>query len=158
MIIYLAGGMKDGWQEKVSPLLIGHELLDPRSWSDPDPAVYTARDLEGIHRADCLLVHMSSSNPSGFGLSVELGYAYALKKPIIFVDEIRTDWRTGYFGMHRQMATRVFLSLEEAAAQVEFVCDLQKQKNCVCGRKTCTYDPDFGCGAVAEQVKAAHHV
>lgn len=118
MIIYLAGGMKDGWQDKVAPLLAGHELLDPRSWSTPDPAAYTVRDLEAVRKADCMLAHMSSSNPSGFGLSVELGYAYALGKRIVFCDEIRTDWRTGYFGMHRQMASQVCYSLEAAAAAV----------------------------------------
>lgn len=118
MIVYLAGGMKDGWQERIVPFLDGHEILDPRSWGSPDPAVYTARDLEGIRKADCLLVHMSSSNPSGFGLSVELGYAYALGKRIIFCDEIEGDWRSGYFGMHRQMATVVCRDLEFAAKLV----------------------------------------
>jgi len=118
MIIYLAGGMKDGWQDKVAPLLVGHELLDPRSWSTPDPVVYTARDLEAVRKCDCVLVHMSSSNPSGFGLSVELGYAYALGKKIVFCDEITGDWRSGYFGMHRQMATVVCNDLAEAAQAV----------------------------------------
>jgi len=119
MIIYLAGGMKDGWQDKVAPLLVGHELLDPRSWSTPDPVVYTARDLEAVRKCDCVLVHMSSSNPSGFGLSVELGYAYALGKKIVFCDEIKGDWRSGYFGMHRQMATVVCSDLAEAAQACE---------------------------------------
>jgi len=119
MIIYLAGGMKDGWQDKVAPLLVGHELLDPRSWSTPDPVVYTARDLEAVRKCDCVLVHMSSSNPSGFGLSVELGYAYALGKRIVFCDEIKSDWRSGYFGMHRQMATVVCNDLVEAAQACE---------------------------------------
>jgi nucleoside 2-deoxyribosyltransferase len=123
MIIYLAGGMKDGWQERAINLLAGqldghgldgHEILDPRSWSDPSPAVYTERDLSAIRRADCLLVHMASTNPSGFGLSVELGYAYALGKKIVFCDEIQGDWRSPYFGMHREMATEVCHSLETA--------------------------------------------
>lgn len=118
MIVYLAGGMKDGWQDRVAPLLAGHELLDPRSWSCPEPAVYTARDLAAIRNADCILVHMSSGNPSGYGLSVELGYAYALGKRIVFCDEIGGDWRTGYFGMHRVMASTVCGSLEEAAERV----------------------------------------
>ena len=114
MIVYLAGGMNDGWQDKAIALLPRHECLDPRSWSDPNPAVYTARDLDAIRRADCLLVHMASSNPSGFGLSVELGYAYALGKKIVFCDQIRADWRSSYFGMHREMATHVCHSLEDA--------------------------------------------
>lgn len=114
MIIYLAGGMKDGWQDRIAPLLAGHELLDPRSWSDPDPAVYTERDLDAIRRADGIFVHMSSANPSGFGLSVELGFAYALGKKIVFCDEISGDWRSRYFGMHRQMATAVHKTVEDA--------------------------------------------
>ena len=116
MKIYLAGGMKDGWQDRAIDLFYKHAILDPRSWSDPNPAIYTERDLEAIRRADCVLVYMASNNPSGFGLSVELGYAYALGKEIVFCDEIRDDWRSPYFGMHREMATRVCHSIEEAAA------------------------------------------
>lgn len=115
MRIYLAGGMKDGWQDRAAVHLAGHELLDPRSWSTPDPAVYTARDLEAVRQADAILIHMCSANPSGFGLSVELGYAYALGKRIVFCDEIGGDWRSGYFGMHRQMASEVVSTLEAAA-------------------------------------------
>jgi len=118
MIVYLAGGMKDGWQDRAINLLNGHEILDPRSWSDPNPTVYTERDLAAVRRADCLLVHMASTNPSGFGLSIELGYAYALGKKIVFCDEIRGDWRSPYFGMHREMATVVCHSIEAAAAAV----------------------------------------
>ena len=102
MIIYLAGGMRDGWQDRVRPLLGSNVVLD----------------LQGVREADVVLVHMSSSNPSGFGLSVELGYAYALGKRIVFCDEIASDWRTGYFGMHREMATVVCRSLEEAAKAI----------------------------------------
>jgi nucleoside 2-deoxyribosyltransferase len=116
MIIYLAGGMSTGWQDRVSPLLAGHELLDPRSWADPDPTIYTELDLAAIRRADALLVQMGSDNPSGFGLSVELGYAKALGKRIVFLDEISGDWRSRYFGMHRVMSDVVCTTLEKAAA------------------------------------------
>jgi nucleoside 2-deoxyribosyltransferase len=119
MIIYLAGGMKDGWQDRAINLLEGHEILDPRSWGDPNPAIYTERDLSAVRRSDWLLVHMASTNPSGFGLSVELGYAYALGKKIVFCDEIRSDWRSPYFGMHREMATEVVHTLEAAAAVIK---------------------------------------
>lgn len=113
--IYLAGGMEDGWQDKIAPLLSGHTLLDPRSWATPDPAVYTARDLAAVREADVLILHMSPANPSGFGLSVELGYAYALGKRLIFIDELGQDWRSRYFGMHREMADVVCSTLQEAA-------------------------------------------
>jgi nucleoside 2-deoxyribosyltransferase len=113
-IVYLAGGMKDGWQDKFISKLPNCLLLDPRSWSSPDPKVYTARDLANIRKADVVLVYMSSSNPSGFGLSVELGYAYGLGKRIVFVDNIKEDWRTVYFGMHREMATVRVNNIDEA--------------------------------------------
>jgi nucleoside 2-deoxyribosyltransferase len=118
MIIYLAGGMRDGWQELFSELLKEHELLDPRSWSDPDPAVYTARDLEAIRRCDVVLAYMSSSNPSGFGMSVEIGFAYGLGKKIVFVDHIKNDWRSQYLGMHRQMADVVCDSVFDAVKEI----------------------------------------
>ena len=56
MIIYLAGGMRDGWQDRVRPLLGSNVVLDPRSWGSPDPAVYTVRDLQGVREADVVLV------------------------------------------------------------------------------------------------------
>lgn len=111
MKVYLAGGMKGGWPEH--PALQTHELLDPRSWSCEDPAEYTARDLAAIREADAVLVYMDSRNPSGFGLSVELGYAYGIGKRVLFVDQIGGDWRSPYFGMHRTMA-ETYCSIEEA--------------------------------------------
>lgn len=116
MKLYLAGGMKDGWQDKVSKIMPAHELLDPRSWSDPDPLIYTERDLNAIRSSDLVLVYIASNNPSGFGLSVELGYAFALKKPIIFVDAIKNDWRSRYFDMHRQLS--VVVDTLDAAAKI----------------------------------------
>jgi hypothetical protein len=41
-----------------------------------------------------------------------------LGKRIVFCDEIGGDWRSSYFGMHRQMATVVCSSLEEAAKAI----------------------------------------
>ena len=118
MIIYLAGGMKTGWQDRVAAHLAGHELLDPRSWSDPDPKIYTERDLSAIRKSDALLVQMGSDNPSGFGLSVELGYAKALCKHIVFLDQISDDWRSRYFGMHREMADKVCTTVDEAITAI----------------------------------------
>jgi nucleoside 2-deoxyribosyltransferase len=117
MKIYLAGGMTGGmpysWQDHV--VLAAHTVLDPRSWQCDDPQVYTRRDLEAIDEADVLLAFMCSANPSGYGLSVELGYAFAKGKRILFVDNIKEDWRSKYFGMHREMS-EVFPSVTAAIA------------------------------------------
>lgn len=117
MIVYLAGGLKDGWQDRVAPYLAGHTILDPRSWQDSDPAVYTVRDLEAVRAADCVLACMDSANPSGFGLSVELGYACALGKRVVFWDDLGKDWRSRYFDMHRQMASAVCRSEADIARE-----------------------------------------
>lgn len=119
-IIYLAGGMKDGWQDTLIPALEadGHIIKDPRSWGGDDPAIYTPRDLYEIRNCDIVLAHMSSSNPSGFGMSVELGFAYGIYVPVIFLDDIQTDWRSRYFGMHRVMAHEVCCGLGEVIGAI----------------------------------------
>lgn len=116
MKIYLAGGFTDDWQDRCKG---DHEFLDPRTWQDPDPAIYTARDLAAIRDCDVLLAHMSSSNPSGFGMSLEVGYAHALGKRVVFVDHIGQDWRSRYFGMVRSIAWRVVPTFDEALAVLD---------------------------------------
>lgn len=100
MKIYLAGGLKDGWQEQIPS---GWDVLDPRTWQDPDPAIYTARDLQAIRQSDAVLAYMDSANPSGLGMSLEVGYAHGLGKRVLFIDGIGGDWRSRYFGMHRSI-------------------------------------------------------
>lgn len=120
--VYLAGGMKSNWQDQIV-LPDGVEVFDPRKSGLPDPADYTRWDLEHVARADFVIAQMAPDNPSGYGVSVEIGFAYALRKPIIFVDQIGPDWRSRYFDMHRQMATVVVPSLEAASSVLgEWIC------------------------------------
>jgi len=117
LTIYLAGGLKGGWRDVQVELLrkIARErdvqltVLDPRAWQDEcsTPELYTIRDLEAVRACDVLLFTMGPSNPSGYGLSVEVGYAAALGKRIVFLDVLNDDWRSRYFGMHRVMSTVV---------------------------------------------------
>lgn len=104
-VIYLAGGMQSDWRDAASRIS-GHRFIDPREMNAgiDDPAIYTENDLAAIREADGVLVFMSPDNPSGYGLSVELGYAHALGKPIAWVDTLGEDWRSRYFGMHRHIA------------------------------------------------------
>lgn len=118
--IYLAGGMRSDWQDRlIAKLPSGRiTIYDPRSQTTTDPSEYTAWDLAHVVRADCIVSQMAPDNPSGFGLSVEVGYAYALGKPIIFIDQIQSDWRSKYFDMHRQIAAEVVREIDEAAEAV----------------------------------------
>ena len=116
MKIYLAGDMRSGWQDKLIALLPeGVEAIDPRKHGLADPAEYTTWDLAGVRRADAVVVFMDPANPSGFGLSIECGYGFALDKRIIFVDQMGVDWRSRYFDMLRQVST-VVRTFEEAVA------------------------------------------
>lgn len=105
MKVYLAGGMKSTWQDEVILWLPdGVKVYDPRHHGLSSPSEYTRWDLDHIEKSDAVISQMSSDNPSGFGLSVEIGFAHALGKRIIFIDKIEDDWRSRYFDMHRQIA------------------------------------------------------
>lgn len=115
--IYLAGGMRSGWQDRVARLLPDCALIDPRGHGLERPEDYTAWDLAGVASADIVLAYMHPGNPSGYGLCVEVGYAHALGKPIVFVDQMQTDWRGKYLDMVRVVSS-VFPDFEGAAAHI----------------------------------------
>ena len=56
---------------------------------------------------------MDSFNPSGYGMSLEVGYAKGKNKPILYIDNMTTDYRNKYFGMVRSVSTVVH-SVKEA--------------------------------------------
>jgi len=85
--VYLAGGFKSGWQDQVIKSLPDFDYLDPRSHGLENKADYTAWDLEAIRRSDVIFAYLESSNPGGYALALEVGYAKALGKFVVFVDE-----------------------------------------------------------------------
>ncbi len=113
MNIYLAGGMKSQWQDRVISALPQYSFVDPRGHGLSEEKAYTEWDLRGIRDSQIVLAYMDSANPSGFGLSLEVGYAKALGRTIFYVCEDDTP-RQKYFGMVRACATRVFTSLDDA--------------------------------------------
>jgi nucleoside 2-deoxyribosyltransferase len=112
-IIYLAGGMKSNWQDEVIAALPAVTFRDPRSHGLTDEKSYTEWDLKAIRDCDVVLAYMDTFNPSGFGMSLEVGYAHALGRIIFYVCEDETP-RQKYFGMVRACATKCFDSLERA--------------------------------------------
>ena len=111
MKIYLAGGMKSGWQKKVKRACRAFDVIffDPCSHGLSDPAQYTLWDLDRIHQCDILFGFMETTNPSGHGLSAEIGYAHGLGKKIILVDE-KSD---RYMAIVREIADVVLSSLQD---------------------------------------------
>ena len=116
--VYLAGGMKDGWQDRFMLTLDGVEYFDPRTHGLTDPAAYTEWDLRHVRLADAVVAYMDPANPSGYGLSLEIGYAHALGKRIVFIDAFGADWRGKYFDMHRQLC-EVAPSIAHAQAIIQ---------------------------------------
>jgi nucleoside 2-deoxyribosyltransferase len=112
--IYLAGGMHGNWQDKAAVLLPGFQTLDPRSWAVPDPEIYTRRDIAAIKECDAVLAFMEASNPGGHGLCLEVGFAVAMGRPVVFLDGLGDDPRSRYFGMVRQVSSATIGTLEFA--------------------------------------------
>ncbi|WP_081489117.1 MULTISPECIES: nucleoside 2-deoxyribosyltransferase [Pseudomonas] len=112
--IYLAGGFHSGWQESVKSRLKDFELLDPGAHGIDDPIEYTRWDLAAVRNSEIILANMEASNPAGYALALEVGYANALGKKIYLVDQIEDPSVKRYFEMVRQCSTRVFSDLDEA--------------------------------------------
>jgi nucleoside 2-deoxyribosyltransferase len=86
--IYLAGGMSSNWQQKIiNKFKNDFIIFNPRDHELDNSIEYTEWDLFYVKNADILFAFMEKDNPSGFGLTVEVGYAKALGKLIILVDE-----------------------------------------------------------------------
>ncbi|WP_421722505.1 nucleoside 2-deoxyribosyltransferase domain-containing protein [Alloalcanivorax xenomutans] len=85
--VYLSGGHYSGWQENVIKEANDFKYKDPSKNGLTDPKLYTEWDLEAIRSSDIVFAYFEDSNPGGYGLSLEIGYAAALGKHIILVDE-----------------------------------------------------------------------
>lgn len=88
---------------------------DPSKNGLTDPKLYTKWDLEAIRNSDIIFAYLEDANPGGYGLSLEIGYASALGKHIIFIDEKSPcSYEAGrYLKIVQQTSNVVFNSLEE---------------------------------------------
>jgi nucleoside 2-deoxyribosyltransferase len=112
--IYLAGGFRSGWQDEVMRRLPEYEFLDPSKHSIQDPKEYTNWDLDAVRRCDIVLGNMERTNPGGYSLALEIGYATAFRKSVLLVDQIDDSKVSRYFEMVRQCANEVFDDLDSA--------------------------------------------
>lgn len=112
--VYLAGGFKSGWQALVVKQLPAYDFFDPSQHNIQDAAEYTRWDLDAIRRCDVVLAYMEPTNPGGYSLALEIGFAHALGKTVILIDEIEDARISRYFEMVRQCSNFVFRSLADA--------------------------------------------
>lgn len=115
MKIYLAGGMSTDWRTTVKKYCPQFEYLDPTEHDLKNPEEYTIWDLLAVRSADLIFAHQDSRNPAGYGTNLELGYAFALRKFIIFVNEMADeDERHPWFGMAESVSNVVFYDMDGA--------------------------------------------
>lgn len=116
--VYLSGGMNESnWQEKVIEAVgkEGYVFYNPRLHNLAHSKEYTIWDLFYVKNCDIVFAYMQGNNPSGYGLTLEVGYANALSKPIILIDERsqKDDNFKKYFEIVRETSSIVFDNLED---------------------------------------------
>jgi nucleoside 2-deoxyribosyltransferase len=114
--VFLSGGFKSNWQDKVINRFERNFIFsNPRTHGLSKNLEYTAWDVHYIKQCDILFAYMEDSNPSGYGLTFEVGLAYALNKTIILVDEKspNDEWFKKHFELVRVSSNIIFDDLEE---------------------------------------------
>lgn len=91
MKVYLSGGFKSGWQEDVTAEILrlrpDAEIADPREHRMHDPAHYSRWNMEQICDSDLVFAYLEHDNPGVANVAFEVGFAKALSKTIILINE-----------------------------------------------------------------------
>ena len=121
MKVYLAGGMRSGWQRLVRAQIPGMTWYSPEMKDESQMALreYAAWDFCHIRRADILFAYMERDNPSGFGMAVEIGYAKALGKTVVLVLEPHDTFLERHLQFMAAAADVVFDNLDQG---IRYLC------------------------------------
>lgn len=115
--VYLAGGMKSNWQDivKRNVDLIYFDPLNDKCEDKMGVKEYGAWDLHYIKKCDIVFAYMEKDNPSGIGLSGELGFAKALGKTIILcLEKSEDEKRNKSLSFMKVFADVIFDNFNEA--------------------------------------------
>ena len=122
MKIYLAGGMKSEWQNIVKGKFRNSFIFfNPQDHKLNNPQEYTVWDLHFVKQSDIVLAYLNKENPSGYGLTLEIGYAKALNKTVILIDERSKEDLpfSGFFKIVRETADVVFEDFDSGLKYLE---------------------------------------
>ena len=114
--VYLAGDPNSGWQSKVCRAIQDLQLLDPSKYGLADPNELTRWGLQAIRKSDVVLAYLEEEDQNGHALAFELGYAKALGKTILLVQEHGAGEEDKYLQTVREVADFCFDSLGEAVS------------------------------------------
>lgn len=124
IVVYLAGGMKNAWQDVVMKEVPGVIFIDPRNHGLKDEAGYTAWDLAGVERADVVFGYMEATNPSGAGLAVEFGWGARADKLLLLAEEDGYPQQR-YFGMVRALAHSQFAGPDSLQRAIDALTEIR---------------------------------
>lgn len=110
LTVYLSGGLHGDWQSRVMEAVPNFKYYNPQDLQDlweEDARGVVSTELEWIVDSDIAFCYLEHDNPSGIGLSAELGFAKARGKYVILVIEkvehyweflmLLADYTTGDF-------------------------------------------------------------
>jgi len=95
--VYLAGGMKTCWQDRVKADLRKLEERGLVRWNDPrdnatnNPAEYELLDIMRVQTADIVFGLAEDGNPGLYALCVELAFGHARGARTILVNELKEE-------------------------------------------------------------------
>jgi len=114
--VYLAGGMRSGWQSDLQSLNL--DFIDP---TDKEPErnlslnEYGSWDLHYVKNCDIVFAYMEKDNPAGTGMAVEIGYAKGLGKTVILcLEENNQHINDRYLAFMKTVADITFKDFQEA--------------------------------------------
>ena len=113
------------WQKEViETVKSGYVFYNPREHNLSQSREYTIWDLFYVKQCDIVFAYMQDINPSGYGLTLEIGYAVALGKPVILVDErsIKDEKFRKYFTFVKETVSINFDNLKDG---IQFLINLR---------------------------------
>lgn len=115
--IYLAGGIRSNWQAKVTEQ-VNADFFNPRD-KEVDKVLtlteFGTWDLHFIKSCDIVFAYMEKTNPSGIGMSVEMGYAKALGKTVVLcLEENNEHIKDGYLQFMKKVSDIVYTNIDDA--------------------------------------------
>jgi len=128
--IYLSGGMKSQeWRQKIRTSIKNAIFFDPSSPGLEKPTEYTAWNLQMMRKADVVFCFLENE-ASGIGMALEAGFARALNKLVIFVNERASDIEPSSQKFDTIVATAdvSFSALEEGIEFLRKLTEAYEQK------------------------------
>ncbi len=121
--IYLAGGLRSNWQKKVTST-VDAVFYNPRPKEIGESLSldeFGTWDLHHIRKCDVVFGFMEKDNPSGIGMSVELGFARGIGKTVILCLEKDNQFtKDKYLMFMEKVSDVVYDNLEDGIKYLKY--------------------------------------